>query len=141
MKQRDHKQGFTAENIFGDKATSANYSFRSKIRYFMPRDLRLSFSRQEMAASSALSILRHLHAGRAKGGQFSFQTEWLRVFQDGDPALDKMTIINCFDAQDREIQLWVYRNVAFAPNATSHNQITSECGIQFICLSPRYTPR
>lgn len=68
---------------------------------------RFLLSRQEMAANSVLMILKLMHAGSAKGGEFSFQTDWLRGFQDGDPAIDKMTISSCFDAQDREIELWV----------------------------------
>jgi len=107
MKQGERKQGLTVEDIFGDKATSSNYAFRSKILYLTPKDLRLSFSRQEMAANSGLILLKLPHAGLAKGGEYSFQTEWLRGFQDGDPAIDTMTIINCFDAQDREIEIWV----------------------------------
>ncbi len=107
MKQGDGKQGFTFENIFGDKATSSNYAFRSKILYVTPKDLRLSFSRKEMVANSVLIMMKLAHAGLAVGGEYSFQTEWLRGFQDGDPAIDKMTIINCFDSQDHEIELWV----------------------------------
>jgi hypothetical protein len=68
MKQGDTKQGINIDNIFGIKATSSNYAFRSKILYLTPKDLSVLSSRQEMVGNSVLLIMKPMHAGIAKGG-------------------------------------------------------------------------
>jgi hypothetical protein len=107
LKHGDAGQDIDVRSIFGDRATRSNYALRSKILYFTPNDLSLFSSPRRMVGNSILIMLKPLDAGRAKGGMYSFQTEWLRGFQDGDPAIDKMTIIDGFDPHDREVELWV----------------------------------
>jgi hypothetical protein len=107
MKQEAAKKGRDVRNVFGDQATRSNYAMRSKILYLTPKDLSLFSSRQEMVTNSVLLLLKPVHAGIVKGGLYSFQTEWLRGFQEGSPAKDLMTIIDGFDDQDHEVELWV----------------------------------
>jgi hypothetical protein len=107
MKQAATQRGSDIRNVFGDETTRTNYALRSKIFYLTPRDLRLSWSRREMAGNSVLLVLKQIWAPRAKGGLYSFQTEWFHGFQSGDPAHADVVIIEAFDAQDQEVELWI----------------------------------
>jgi hypothetical protein len=107
MKQEANKGGTDVGKIFGKKAVNSNYDLRSKILYLTPRDLSLFSSRQEMAGNSILLLMKSIWTKRIKGGLYSFETPWIRGFQEGSPAEDDMTIIDGFDAHDREIELWV----------------------------------
>ena len=97
------------KRIFGEEATSSNYALRSKILNLTPRDLQLSLSRQKMVSSSVLLMLKPTWTGNLHGGLYSFHTEWLRGFQQGDPTRDKTVTIDAFDAHDREIELSIGR--------------------------------
>ena len=107
IKQEASKRGTDIRNVFGDEATRSRYSLLAKILYLTPKDLSLFSSRQDMVSNSILLILKSIHTKRLKGGLYSFQTEWLRGFQEGAPEQDKMVIIEAFDAQDHKIELWI----------------------------------
>jgi hypothetical protein len=97
------------KKLFGEEAARSNYAMRSKILNLTPRDLHLSLSRQKMVSSSVLLMLKPTWTGTLQGGLYSFQTEWLRGFQLGDPTRDKTVTIDAFDAHDHEIELSVGR--------------------------------
>jgi hypothetical protein len=97
------------KKLFGEDATHSNYALRSKILNLTPRDLQPSFSRRKMAASSVLIMLKPIWTGYAKGDLYSFETESLRGFQQGDPTRDKTITIDAFDTYDHEIELSVGR--------------------------------
>ncbi len=107
MKREATKRGTDIRNAFGDEVTRSNYALRSKILYLTPKDLHILSSRQEMVGNSILLLLKSIWTKRIEGGLYSFQTEWLRGFQEGIPTRDKMAIIDGFDAQDREVEVWV----------------------------------
>jgi hypothetical protein len=97
------------KRLFGEEATQSNYSLRSKVLNLTPRDLHLSISRQKMVSSSVLLMLKPMWTGTLPDGLYSFQTESLRGFQQGDPTRDKTVTINAFDAHDDEIELSIGR--------------------------------
>ena len=97
------------KRLFGEEATRPNYALRSKILNLTPSDLHLSLSRQKMVSSSVLLMLKPMWTGTPQGGLYSFQTEWLRGFQQGNPTRDKTVTIDAFDAHDNEIELSVGR--------------------------------
>jgi hypothetical protein len=105
MKQVGSQHGADIGNIFGDEATHTNYAFRSKILHLTPADLRLSFSRREMVSNSVLLMLKPIWAN--ENTLYSFKTEWFRGFQNGDPAQAKAVVIEAFDPQDQEVELWI----------------------------------
>jgi hypothetical protein len=107
MRQEAMRRGADIRDVFGDQATGSNYAMRSKILYLTPRDLRLFSSPQQMVANSILLNLKKIWTGAAKGGLYSFQTEWLRGFQEGGPAQNNVVTIYAFDKQDREIELFI----------------------------------
>jgi len=106
MKQDAARRGTDIEDVFGNQPTSSNYAFRSKILYLTPRELRLFSSPRQMAANSVLLTLKEVWTATAKGGGlYSFQTKWLRGFQEGSPARNNPVTVYAFDEQDREIDL------------------------------------
>jgi hypothetical protein len=105
MKQEAAKRGKDVRDVFGDEATRSNYALRSKVLSLTPRDLGLFSSRREMVANSVLLIFKEIETNRFRGGLFSFQTEWFRGFQKGDPALDDVVMVEAFDSQDHKIEL------------------------------------
>jgi hypothetical protein len=107
MKQEAVKQGRDIRDVFGDEATRSNYALQSKILNLTPRDLRLFATRQEMVGNSILLIMKKIWTGRIKGGLYSFQTEWLRGFQEGGVPKDRAVVIEAFDAQDQKIELFI----------------------------------
>ena len=106
------------KRLFGEEATRSNYALRSKILNLTPRDLHLSFSRQKMVSSSVLLALKPMWAGAPQNGLYSFQTKWLRGFQEGNPTRDKTVTIDAFDAYDREIELSIGRAPGASQNVT-----------------------
>ncbi|HVB08149.1 MAG TPA: hypothetical protein VNF00_04310 [Candidatus Acidoferrales bacterium] len=115
MKQDAARRGTDIKDVFGSQPTSSNYALRSKILYLTPRDLRLFSSPRQMAANSVLLTLKEVWTATAKGGLYSFQTKWLRGFQEGSPARNNPVTIYAFDEQDREIDL----SMGTEPNANS----------------------
>lgn len=105
LTQKGTKNEAAVRNIFPDEATRSNYALCSTILYLTPSDLRLFSSRREMVSNSVLLMLKPAWAHAKKGGLYSFHTEWLRGFQEGDPTHDKNVVIDAFDAQDHEIEL------------------------------------
>jgi hypothetical protein len=63
-------------------------------------------------------MLKPIWTGTLQGGLYSFQTEWLRGFQQGDPTLDKTVTIDAFDADDHEIQLSIGRALSASQYVT-----------------------
>ena len=125
MKQGAASRGADIGNIFGHEATRSNYALRSKVLSLTPQDLRLFSSRREMVANSFLLMIKGLEVRRVRGGLFSFQTAWLRGFQEGDPALDNMVSIEAFDSQDQKIELYIGAEPAAKPKPSQNdiNQI------------------
>lgn len=109
LTSRGTKNEAGLRRLFGDEATRSNYALRSKILNLTPRDLQLSFSRQKMVSSSILLTLKPIWTGSLQGGLYSFQTDSLRGFQQGDPTRDRTVIIDAFDAHDHEIELSIGR--------------------------------
>jgi|ERR1700733_5770842 hypothetical protein len=107
MKQASRNGGTDLKNVFGDQPMSSNYALRSKILYLTPRDLRLFSTPREMVANSVLLNLKGIWTTTAKSGLYSFQTDWVRGFQEGSPTLNNLVTIAAFDAQDREVMLYI----------------------------------
>jgi hypothetical protein len=95
--------------IFGEETTRSNYALCSRILNLTPRDLRLSFSRLKMVSSSVLLMLKPIFVVDRQVGLYSFRTEWMRGFQQGDPGRDNIVTIEAFDQHDRELELTVGR--------------------------------
>ncbi len=104
--------------VFGEETTRSNYALRSKILNLTPRDLQLSFSRRKMVSSSILLMLKPMSTGTSRAGLYSFRTEWLRGFQQGDPTRDKTVTIEAFDSQDHEIELSIGRALGASQDVT-----------------------
>ena len=71
-----------------------------------------------MVSSSILLMLKPMSTGTPKGGLYSFRTEWLRGFQQGDPTRDKTVTIEAFDSHDHEIELSIGRALGASQDVT-----------------------
>ena len=54
-----------------------------------------------------LLAIKGTEAARIKNGLYSFETAWMRGFQEGDLNLDRGVVIEAFDRQDRRLTLAV----------------------------------
>ena len=125
LKHGAASRGVDIGNLFGHEATRSNYKLRTKVLSMTPHDLRLFSARQEMVENSLLLTVKALGIRRVRGGLFSFQTDWLRGFQEGDPALDNVVFVEAFDSQDHKIELYIGAEPAAKtkPSQTDINQI------------------
>jgi hypothetical protein len=106
LTQEAAKRGTDVKAVFGEEATRSDYALRSKILNLTPGDLSLFSSRQKMVSDSIFLILKGMHTKRIKGGLYSFQTQWLRGFQEGSPE-DTAVVIEAWDANDHRVELLV----------------------------------
>ena len=125
IKEESVRRGVDIKNVFGDDATRSRYALRSKILRLTPQDLHIFSSRQEMVGNSMLLLLKSILTKRLKGGLYSFETPWVRGFQEGGPEQDQMVIIEAFDSQDREIEIYVgaEKSAAGKPSQADSNRI------------------
>ncbi len=97
MREAMAGRGASPESVLGREATSSNYALFSTILSLTPADLRFSFSRRQMVAHSVLIMFKGTEAQQIKGGVYSFQSEWLRGFQEGSPADASAVSVHAFD--------------------------------------------
>lgn len=107
LKQGDGQSSSGRSAVLTERATASNYALRSTILNLTPGDLRISFFRRQMLTNSVLLMMKEVETPSIRDGIFSFETNWFRGFQEGDPARDAMVIIYGYDAEDREIEVWV----------------------------------
>ncbi len=86
------------------KTIRSTFDERSKILLATPRDLRFSFSRTKMSQTSFRLMIKPIYVIPGKH-LYSFQTEWMRGFQDSTPTQDPAARITAFDTQDQVIEL------------------------------------
>jgi hypothetical protein len=107
MRQTAGERGADLASLFGKEATRSNYALRSRIFNLTPGDLRLSWDRGEMAGNSVLLVLKGIWAPKTPGGLYSFQTDWVRGFEIGDPSKTDAINIEAFDRQDNQVNLLI----------------------------------
>ena len=88
----------------------SDYAFRSKTLNLTPRDIHLFSSPKEIIGRVVLLSIKDVERERFKNGLYSFETPWMRGFQEGDLERDKGVVIEAFDKQDRLLTLTVGAN-------------------------------
>jgi hypothetical protein len=101
------KKGRNIEDAFGKEATRASYAIRSKVLNLTPSDVNLFSSPQEIKANAAMLVIKGAESKSYERGLYSFQTSWMRGFQEGDLSRDKSVLLEAFDNQDRLLTLIV----------------------------------
>jgi hypothetical protein len=99
------KRGGHIEDVFGWEGTRSNYALLSKELNLTPGDVRLFSSRREIIANYLFLNLKNINSQRFKNGLYSFETPWIRGFQEGDLVRDRGVVIEAFDQQDRRLML------------------------------------
>jgi hypothetical protein len=107
LKQESTKEGVRLAKYFDDQALRTNYSMCSKQLYLTPHDMSVFSSRTEEAGKYSLLMRKSLELRRVNGGLYSFRTERVRGFQQGDPAHDEVVIVETYDSQDHVIKLFI----------------------------------
>jgi hypothetical protein len=107
MQEGSAKRRRTLQDVFGAGVMDSNYKLRSSILYSTPRDLRLFSSPRETVAQSVLLTLKPMSVMTAKSGLYSFQSRWLRGFEEGKPGQANPVAIDAFDEKDREIDILI----------------------------------
>jgi|ERR1700735_707762 len=107
MQEEVAKLGGDVRYVFGGKPIDSDYALISRTLYSTPRDVRLSWSRQEMAGNSALLLIKGVGVARMRSGLYSFKTDSLRGFQYGNPTHDNVVDIDAFDQKGRRISLMI----------------------------------
>jgi hypothetical protein len=127
VKQEAVRRGADIKNVLGNDAGRSNYALRSRILRLTPKDLHIYAPRNEMVGDSILLLLKSISTKRIKGGLYSFETPWVRGFQEGGPDQDEMVTIEAFDSQDREIELYIgaEKNATRKPSQADINRILS----------------
>jgi hypothetical protein len=112
------KRGRKIEDVFGWETTRSNYALLSKEFNLTPGDLRLFSSRRETVVNSIFLTLKAIHSQRFKNGLYSFETQWMRGFQEGDLRFDPGVVIDAFDRQDH----WLMLIIAAKPGTSCFAQ-------------------
>lgn len=107
IQQEESKEGREVKNVFGEEAMRSDYAFRSKTLNLTPRDIHLLSSPKEVMGNAVLLSMKSVERERFKNGLYSFESSWMRGFQEGDLKLDKGVVIEAFDKQDRLLTLTV----------------------------------
>jgi hypothetical protein len=108
------------DEVFGKDVIGSGYSFQENVLRHTPGDLRLFSTRAEMVRDSFFIQFKSMWTTDVKGNLYSFQTEWVRGFQEGSPGRDNMIRIQAFDSQDLEIEFFF--GGATAPAASRPSQ-------------------
>jgi len=95
------------QDLFGEGASRSDYALRSATLNSTPHDLRLFASPRKIAGEAVLLRLKAIEASRFKNGLHSFETPWMRGFEEGDLQRDKAVVIQAFDNQDRLLTITV----------------------------------
>lgn len=69
--------------------------------------MRLFALPSQMAGNSALLMLKGVEGQRFKNGLYSFDSQSMRGFQEGNIALDRSVVVEAFDHQDHLLTLVV----------------------------------
>ncbi len=125
LKGESLNRGVATGSVFGADTLQSRYALLAKTLNVTPGDLRLSWSRQEMAENSVLLLMKEISFARFKGHLYSFQTETMRGFQEGGPGPAAPVLVEAFDAQDRKIELWIgaKRGATDVPSQADVNRI------------------
>jgi hypothetical protein len=94
-----------AISIYGTTATRSEYDFEqavaiatpTQLTYFMPRV-------KEVRTCIFVLFFKQLEIVNAETGFYSFQTERLRGFQNGDPRKAKSVTVKAFDGNDNQFE-------------------------------------
>lgn len=107
MQQGPPEARRAVEDLLGTGAARSDYEFRRKILNMTPSDLSLLVSPSQMAGNSTLLALKGIDAQRFMHGLYSFESQSMHGFQEGDVRRDRDVVIEAFDNHDHCLRLIV----------------------------------
>jgi hypothetical protein len=90
--------------VYGENTIRSNYDFHHALVNSTPSELSYFLPGRTVVRAAVLLMLKPMEMIDAETGIYSFNTEHLRGFQNGDPAKAKNVMIKAYDSEDREFQ-------------------------------------
>jgi hypothetical protein len=90
--------------LYGAQTIQSSYDFDRALLNTTPSQLTYILPGKKVVRTAVLLMLKPLGTLDAQTGLYSFETDHLRGFQNGDPKKTKTVMVEVFDAQDHEFQ-------------------------------------
>ncbi len=91
----------------GADTNLSKYELRRKIYHLTPQGAHLSLSRLDMIENSTLLIIKLILMKTTRGDLYSFETPWVRGFQEGHLDQDERVTVQVFDIKDHEVEFYI----------------------------------
>jgi hypothetical protein len=101
-------------SVYGAKTIQSDYDFDQALVNTTPSELSYVLPGRRVVRAAVLLMLKPTEMIDAETGFYSFETQHLRGFQNGDPGKTKTVIVKAFDAEDHQFE-FVFGNRSY-PN-------------------------
>jgi hypothetical protein len=109
-------------SVYGAKAIQSNYDFDQAVVNSTPSQLSYVLPRRKEVRAAVLLMLKPIEMIDSETGFYSFETQNLRGFQNGNPAEAKNVIVKAFDVQDRQFE-FVFGNRSYPDSGLTQADI------------------
>jgi hypothetical protein len=114
-------RGRDIADVYGEDAVKSNYAFLRTVLYLTPAQVSLFSGFKTIVRDAVFLQLKHLEMKGAETGLYFFQLGTVKGFQKGDPAKVPVVLIEAFDAQDRDYQVWVGKTLGTRGQVTQQD--------------------
>jgi hypothetical protein len=109
-------------SVYGAKTIQSDYDFDQALVNTTPSELSYVLTGRKEVRAAVLLMMKPIEMVDAETGFYSFRTEHLRGFQNGDPAKAKTVIVKAFDAEDHQFE-FVFGNRSYPKIALTQADI------------------
>jgi len=102
--KNDERFPRNTNQLYGAQTIQSSYDFDRALLNTTPSQLTYILPGKKVVRTAVLLMLKPLGTLDAQTGLYSFETDHLRGFQNGDPKKTKTVMVEVFDAQDHEFQ-------------------------------------
>jgi hypothetical protein len=102
-------------SVYGAQTIQSDYDFDQAVVNTTPSQLSYVLPRRKEVRAAALLMLKPIEMIDAETGFYSFETQRLRGFQNGNPSKTKNVMVKAFDAEGHQFE-FVFGNRAY-PNS------------------------
>lgn len=104
MKETPGAQLGALASVYGARAMQSDYDFYRAVANATPSQLSYVLPRRKEVRAAVFLMLKPIEMIDSETGFYSFETQNLRGFQNGNPAKAKNVIVKAFDIQDRQFE-------------------------------------
>jgi hypothetical protein len=109
-------------SVYGAQTVQSDYDFDRALVNTTPSELSYVLPGRKVVRAAVLLMLKPIEMIDAETGFYSFETEHLRGFQNGDPAKAKNVIVKAFDAEDHQFE-FVFGNRTYPKGSLTQGDI------------------